>query len=135
MVVMRLPAGLVYPFSSVTTKERKCGPILVHKSMNAEGYFGIDDDVVIDIDDNRTSNTMQVMFTDEAPHEKLIDAADGAASYVLGIAIEPVFSSARSRKKRTVILYARDGRPEPSQTPAPNDLRADPDGFSQLFAA
>jgi hypothetical protein len=133
-VVLRLPSGLAYPFSSVTQTIRTWGDELVHSTGVADGYFGRSKGVDIDIANNRTSNTLTVRSDEKAAPERLMESVDGAASYVLGLSIDPIYASAQHSEARLVVMLERNERRAVNQIPAPLDLRMAAEDFSHYFA-
>ena len=136
-VTLRIRRGLAYPFSSGVRRVRTWGTKIIESRNAFEGFYGESaDGVSLDIKENERSATLTARFDVEADPTHLMDAVDGAASYALGTALDPLYSSAICREIRTVVLLDRaSARSSEDQKPAPVDLRMQPNEFLQVFVA
>ena len=133
-VTFRASGDVVVPFSSKTTVTREWKGKLIYQGGDAGGYFGQHDDISIDVDQRHSFTTINVYTKlKNVQAEKIMDAAEGAASYVLGFNLDPFYAFCTGTGEDVVWMHSRGTKPFPGQLPSPLDLRTDADLFSKIF--
>jgi len=137
-VSARLPASLIYPFSSGSTTKRTWGNKLVGQHSQFDGYYYETSGLHIDIDDRRSHNVLTVHVNSEvdiaADALKLTQATHEAAVYALGTLLHPDYFCVYDKTKRIVFMSATRARSSFEQYAAPVDLRTEAERFANLFA-
>jgi hypothetical protein len=100
-----------------------------------DGYFGACSNVALDIRENTKSSTIIVYHESEVEPHDVVDAVDAAASYVLGIALDPMYAAAEGGGRRSVFMASQPEGRTVDQAPAPLDLRLQATELLAVFNA